>query len=160
MAAAEQGTVINRLYKLGKRVLDGIPAEERLMRGVPKNISKVIIHHPSQVLTYYTMWELYRNTNGALGTTRMTRLDKYHDLANDSPEGVLTEDDIDALVTDLREPDLLEALLSLRSKALREAGKRTSRSGEEYVALPRGDPAGAAAGGWGSSSTMASSSRS
>jgi hypothetical protein len=26
-----------------------------------------------QVLTYYTMWELYRNTNGALGTTRMTK---------------------------------------------------------------------------------------
>ncbi len=26
-----------------------------------------------QVLTYYTMWELYRNTNGALGNTRMTK---------------------------------------------------------------------------------------
>jgi hypothetical protein len=26
-----------------------------------------------QVLTYYTMWQLYRNTNGALGTTRMTK---------------------------------------------------------------------------------------
>jgi hypothetical protein len=35
--------------RLGKRVLDSISPEERLMRGVPKNISKVIIHHPSQV---------------------------------------------------------------------------------------------------------------
>ena len=26
-----------------------------------------------QVLTYYTMWQLYRNTDGALGTTRMTK---------------------------------------------------------------------------------------
>lgn len=26
-----------------------------------------------QVLTYYTMWELYRNTNGAVGSTRMTK---------------------------------------------------------------------------------------
>eukprot|EP00879_Flechtneria_rotunda_P028023 GHRR01030097.1.p1 GENE.GHRR01030097.1~~GHRR01030097.1.p1 ORF type:complete len:205 (+),score=88.64 GHRR01030097.1:46-615(+) len=49
MAEAEQGTMVNRVYKLGKRVLDSITAEERLMRGVPKNISKVIIHHPSQV---------------------------------------------------------------------------------------------------------------
>jgi hypothetical protein len=30
-------------------VLDSISPEERLMRGVPKNISKVVIHHPSQV---------------------------------------------------------------------------------------------------------------
>eukprot|EP00882_Tetradesmus_deserticola_P009700 GHRQ01010243.1.p1 GENE.GHRQ01010243.1~~GHRQ01010243.1.p1 ORF type:complete len:177 (+),score=81.83 GHRQ01010243.1:1426-1956(+) len=108
------------LCRLGKRVLDSISPEERLMRGVPKDISKVIIHHPSQVppeqlmeqmqtmtksyglkavgraaaatvmlplavgvdlvilpgpqvLTYYTMWQLYRNTNGALGSTRMTK---------------------------------------------------------------------------------------
>eukprot|EP00879_Flechtneria_rotunda_P009390 GHRR01009832.1.p1 GENE.GHRR01009832.1~~GHRR01009832.1.p1 ORF type:complete len:342 (+),score=115.83 GHRR01009832.1:46-1026(+) len=207
MAEAEQGTMVNRVYKLGKRVLDSITAEERLMRGVPKNISKVIIHHPSQVspdtimdqmqtmtksyglkavgraaaatvmlplavgvdliilpgpqvLTYYTMWELYRNTNGALGTTRMTkfvtqqgssenirvnyvaepRLDKYHDLANDCPEGVLSEDDIDSLVKVLQEPDLQDALLSLRNKALRDAGHRTSKGGEEYVALPPQDP--------------------
>lgn len=26
-----------------------------------------------QVLTYYTMWNLYRNTNGAVGSTRMTK---------------------------------------------------------------------------------------
>lgn len=37
------------LRRLGKRVLDSISPEERLMRGVPKDISKVIIHHPSQV---------------------------------------------------------------------------------------------------------------
>lgn len=73
-------------------------------------------------------------------------LDKYHDLANDCPEGVLTEDDLEALVTDLREPDLLEALLSLRNKALRELGRRTSRGGEEYVALPPTDPAAAQQG--------------
>lgn len=27
----------------------------------------------TQVLTYYTLWNMYRNTNGALGTTRMTK---------------------------------------------------------------------------------------
>jgi hypothetical protein len=32
-------------------MLDGIPAEERLMRGIPKNISKVLIYHPRQVRT-------------------------------------------------------------------------------------------------------------
>jgi hypothetical protein len=69
------------------------------------------------------------------------RLDKYHDLANDCPEGVLSEDDIEALVNDIREPDLLEALLSLRAKALRDGNKRTSRSGDEYTALPPTDPA-------------------
>jgi hypothetical protein len=35
--------------RFGKRLLDSVPAEERLMRGVPKNVSKVIIHHPTQV---------------------------------------------------------------------------------------------------------------
>jgi hypothetical protein len=25
------------------------------------------------VLTYYTLWQMYRNTNGAVGTQRMTR---------------------------------------------------------------------------------------
>eukprot|EP00878_Enallax_costatus_P039990 GHUV01045948.1.p1 GENE.GHUV01045948.1~~GHUV01045948.1.p1 ORF type:complete len:134 (+),score=28.46 GHUV01045948.1:222-623(+) len=116
------------------------------------------------------MWELYRNTNGALGTSRMTKfitqggdsesirvsyveepsLDKYHDLANDCPEGVLSEDDIEHLVSDLKEPDLAEALLSLRNKALREFGRRTSKGGEEYVALPPTDPAVAEAFGSGS----------
>jgi len=67
-------------------------------------------------------------------------LDKYYDAANECPEGVLSEDDIDAMVADLREPDLLDALLSLRSKALREGGARTSRGGDEYTALPPTDP--------------------
>lgn len=49
MANAEQGSAVHRLYKFGKRLLDSVPAEERLMRGVPKNVSKVIIHHPTQV---------------------------------------------------------------------------------------------------------------
>jgi hypothetical protein len=35
--------------RFGKRLLENVPAEERLMRGVPKNVSKVIIHHPTQV---------------------------------------------------------------------------------------------------------------
>lgn len=216
-------------------------------------------HTPApQVLTYYTMWNLYRNTNGALGTTRMTkfitqngtsanirvnyaaearwvmagvcvcvwqgrgggaggavcvlcacllvcgshtqcclsffvhllprphtshpthalsglhtcthttpsppsplqptitRLDKYHDAANDCPEGVLSEDDIEALVNDLREPDLLDALLSLRSKALRDAGNRTSKGGDEYTALPPGDP-GSSPTGFGAASRKTSS---
>lgn len=68
------------------------------------------------------------------------RLDRYHDIANDCPEGVLPEDEIENLVADLREPDLAEALLSLRNKALRESGKRTSKGGDEYVALPPSDP--------------------
>lgn len=55
---------------------------------------------------------------------------------------MLSEDDIEALVTDIREPDLLEALLSLRTKALRDGNAtRTSRSGDEYTALPPTDPA-------------------
>jgi hypothetical protein len=41
--------VKNRIYRLGQRVLDGISAEERLMRGLPKKISRVLIFHPSQV---------------------------------------------------------------------------------------------------------------
>lgn len=49
MAAAEKGTIANRFYKLGKRVLDSVSPEERLMRGVPKDISKVVIHHPTSV---------------------------------------------------------------------------------------------------------------
>lgn len=68
------------------------------------------------------------------------RLDRYYDLANDCPDGVLTEDDIEALVSDIREPDLLEALMSLRSKALRDTNARTSRGGDEYTALPPTDP--------------------
>ncbi|WIA19636.1 hypothetical protein OEZ85_005572 [Tetradesmus obliquus] len=223
-ATAEQGTVANKVYRLGKRVLDSISPEERLMRGVPKDISKVIIHHPSQVspesimeqmhtmtksyglaavgraaaatvmlplavgvdlvilpgpqvLTYYTMWQLYRNTDGALGTTRMTkfitqggssenirvnyvidpRLDRYYDSALDCPEGVLPADDIDALVADLREPSLQEALHSLRTKALRDSNRRTSRGGDEYVSLPPADPAAAPSGFGGGSGGGSSS---
>lgn len=50
------------------------------------------------------------------------------------------------MVADLREPDLLEALLSLRSKALREGNARTSRGGDEYTALPPMDPAASPSG--------------
>ncbi|KAF6258069.1 hypothetical protein COO60DRAFT_1701524 [Scenedesmus sp. NREL 46B-D3] len=219
LATAEQGSVAN---KAGQARAGQHLAEERLMRGVPKDISKVLIHHPSQVtpelimeqmqtmtksyglkavgraaaatvmlplavgvdlvilpgpqvLTYYTMWQLYRNTNGALGTTRMTkfitqggssenirvnyvidaRLDRYFDQALDCPQGVLSEDDIDALVSDLREPSLQEALHSLRTKALTDENRRTSRAGDEYVSLPPTDPAAAPSGfGGGSSSSM------
>uniref|UniRef100_A0A383WMF8 Uncharacterized protein n=1 Tax=Tetradesmus obliquus TaxID=3088 RepID=A0A383WMF8_TETOB len=223
-ATAEQGTVANKVYRLGKRVLDSISPEERLMRGVPKDISKVIIHHTTlvspesimeqmhtmtksyglaavgraaaatvmlplavgvdlvilpgpQVLTYYTMWQLYRNTDGALGTTRMTkfitqggssenirvnyvidpRLDRYYDSALDCPEGVLPADDIDALVADLREPSLQEALHSLRTKALRDSNRRTSKGGDEYVSLPPADPAAAPSGFGGGSGGGSSS---
>jgi hypothetical protein len=52
---------------------------------------------------------------------------------------VLAEDDIEALAADLREPDLLEPLLSLRTKALRDGGGRTSRGGDDYTALPEGE---------------------
>lgn len=69
------------------------------------------------------------------------RLDRFHEAAAASPEGVLSEEDIDALVDALREPDLHEPLLSLRIKALREAGAlRSSRGGDEYTSLPEADP--------------------
>jgi hypothetical protein len=83
------------------------------------------------------------------------RLDKYYEAANDCPEGVLSEDDIDALVEDLREPDLLEALLSLRAKALRDGNARTSRGGDEYTALPPTD-AGASPTGFGAETRKSS----
>jgi hypothetical protein len=76
----------------------------------------------------------------------LCRLDKYYDLAFDCPDGVLSEDEIDSLVSDIREPDLLEALLSLRSKALQDGGVRTSRGGDEYSALPPTDPAASPTG--------------
>jgi hypothetical protein len=43
-------------------VLDSISPEERLMRGVPKNISKVIIHHPSQVSRELLMEQMISDT--------------------------------------------------------------------------------------------------
>ncbi|GBF97013.1 hypothetical protein Rsub_09810 [Raphidocelis subcapitata] len=46
---AEEGTLKNRIFRVGQRVLDGISAEERLMRGLPRKITRVIIFHPSQV---------------------------------------------------------------------------------------------------------------
>ena len=33
----------------GQRVLDGISAEERLMRELPRKITRVVVFHPSQV---------------------------------------------------------------------------------------------------------------
>lgn len=84
--------------------------------------------------------------SSSLHTCLLCRLDKYYDLANDCPEGVLSEDDIESLVSDIREPDLLEALLSLRSKALRDGKQRTSQGGDEYTALPPTDPAASPTG--------------
>jgi hypothetical protein len=43
------GVLLDVYCRFGKRMLENVPAEERLMRGVPKNVSKVIIHHPTQV---------------------------------------------------------------------------------------------------------------
>jgi hypothetical protein len=85
----------------------------------------------------------------------LCRLDRYYDSAVDCPQGVLSEDDVDALVTDLREPSLQEALHSLRTKALRDENRRTSRGGDEYVSLPPTDPAAAPSGfGGGASSSL------
>ena len=41
LAAAEAGSLKAKLYGLGKRVLESVSAEERLMRGIPKKIDKV-----------------------------------------------------------------------------------------------------------------------
>lgn len=77
------------------------------------------------------------------------RLDRFYDAAGATPEGVLSPDDVDELAAALREPELREPLLSLREKALREGRRRTSRAGDEYLALPEADPVGAAGGGGG-----------
>lgn len=64
------------------------------------------------------------------------RLDKYVELVEHSPDGVLSEDDIEALCNDIHEHDLLEPLMELRKQNMRRAGK----SKAEYVSLPQQDP--------------------
>jgi hypothetical protein len=41
LCQAEEGTITSKIYNFGKRMLENIPAEERLMRGIPKDIDKV-----------------------------------------------------------------------------------------------------------------------
>lgn len=41
--------LIQHPTRFGKRMLDAVPAEERLMSGIPKHISRVVIYHPSSV---------------------------------------------------------------------------------------------------------------
>jgi len=81
------------------------------------------------------------------------RLDEYYNLAQEIPEGVLTEEDIERLVLALDQPELLEPLLSLRSKAMREATRTegfmdprissggSSSDGGAYVKLPEQETA-------------------
>lgn len=109
-----------------------------------------------QVLTSYTMWEFYRNTTGATGTARFTRyikqqggqdavrvnyasdnrLDSYMDVAANSPEGVLSELDIEALCGEFEQPDLLQPLLELRRRHMRA----TAVVHEDYALLPSETP--------------------
>lgn len=41
LSEAEPGSVKHRLYQAGQRLLDSVPPEERLMRGIPTDITKV-----------------------------------------------------------------------------------------------------------------------
>lgn len=198
MKESEPGTVANKLYQIGQRILESSSPEERLMRSIPKHVTKVVIYHPSQmtadqvmdqiremsssyglqaagraavaglmlpiafgidiivipgpqVLTYYTLWEMYKNTNGALGTQRLTRyvqqdgtaervrvnyagdarLDPFVEHAQHNSDGLLSEDDIEDLCEQLGEPDLVQPLLELRRRELRSLCK----GGTGYVQL-------------------------
>ena len=61
-----------------------------------------------------------------------TRLDPYLECAAGSPEGVLCEDDIEQMCHDLKEPTLLQPLLELRERHLRN-NVQTNR---QYTLLP------------------------
>lgn len=107
----------------------------------------VIIIPGPQVLTYYTLWQLYKNGSGAVGAQRLTRyvkqdgndtqvrvnyvgdtrLDKYKEVADHSVDGVLPEDEVEALCAEIREPELLEALMALRKRHLGFTQKKNSK---------------------------------
>lgn len=59
------------------------------------------------------------------------RLDPYVELSREAPDGVLAEDEVEALVWRLREPALLQPLLELRARQLR----LTMREKDDYTLL-------------------------
>lgn len=45
----KEGSIGHKVYKAGQRVVESVSPEERLMRGIPKNVQKIIIYHPTSV---------------------------------------------------------------------------------------------------------------
>ncbi|KAL6763219.1 hypothetical protein V8C86DRAFT_2496861 [Haematococcus lacustris] len=126
-----------------------------LMLPVAFGIDILIIPGP-QVLTYWTSFLLYKNASSAMGTARLTkyisqsgsakdvrvnyagdaRLDPFLEAALGSPEGVLDEDTIEILCSSLGEKELLEPLLELRARRLRESQVVHGSGSSKYSLLP------------------------
>ncbi len=49
LKASEPGSLKNKIFKLGQRMLDDISPEERLMRKVPKEVSRAGQGHCGQL---------------------------------------------------------------------------------------------------------------
>mmetsp|Transcript_20156 Transcript_20156/g.56135 ORF Transcript_20156/g.56135 Transcript_20156/m.56135 type:complete len:332 (+) Transcript_20156:114-1109(+) len=197
----EEGTFGARVYKAGQRALNDMSIEERLTRNIPKNVSKVIIYHPSLVgpdrimerlttmtdlhgvtsaakaamasvmlpiafgidalivpgpfFTTFTAYQIAKNTKNVVGNQRLTkmiaqdgkardvrvcyagdfRLDKYYEGVQCSVDGVMHEQDVEEMLAEIHEEGLLDALLELRKRRLREQPTRT-HNGEKYGLLP------------------------
>ncbi|MEW5299229.1 MAG: hypothetical protein WDW36_002264 [Sanguina aurantia] len=200
--------VSKKVYDMGQAVVESVSPEERLLRAIPKDVTKIIIYHPSQippdelqtklaaissstglksagkaavaglmlpiafgldllvipgihVLTAYTAWEVAKDTASALGGARLTRyignadgtsggsgavrlnyfsdnrLDRYVAVADDSVEGVLSEDEIIAMCEELNQEELLQPLGELRRRHLRKTVTKNKgqTSGAEYTLL-------------------------
>ncbi|MEW5307008.1 MAG: hypothetical protein WDW36_009430 [Sanguina aurantia] len=74
LKAAEPGTMKNKVYEVGRSVVENLSPEERLLRSIPKNVTKVIIRHPLSVPPDEIMEELTQTTTaaGMLNTTKAT----------------------------------------------------------------------------------------
>jgi hypothetical protein len=55
------------------------------------------------------------------------------EASDDSPDGVLPEDELQALVEELQEPDLLQPLQELRAAAMRARVRK--KEGAKYTTL-------------------------
>ena len=65
------------------------------------------------------------------------RLDKYYESVQGSADGVLSEEELEDLVRELREPELQHPLMELRARHLK-GSEVTARGG--YTALPNTAP--------------------
>ncbi|KAF5839249.1 hypothetical protein DUNSADRAFT_1283 [Dunaliella salina] len=106
----EEGTFGARVYKAGQRALNDMSIEERLTRNIPKNVSKV-------------------------SSGRDFRLDKYYEGVQCSADGVMHEQDVEDMLAEIHEEGLLDALLELRKRRLREQ-PTCKINGEKYNLLP------------------------
>mmetsp|Transcript_2533 Transcript_2533/g.3831 ORF Transcript_2533/g.3831 Transcript_2533/m.3831 type:complete len:451 (-) Transcript_2533:301-1653(-) len=199
---SDDRSLSRKIYNLGQKVIQNLSPEERMVKDIPDNISKVIIFHPlsispdkvmedlqsktkrlaknsifkataaalllpiafgidiliipgPQVLTYYSLWELYKNSSSATGTGRLThyisqrgdsnnirvnyagdeRLDLFLERARFSGEGILSETDVEEMASALKEPGLLEPLLLLRERYLKSKTRSGSKEDKGYVRL-------------------------